>query len=159
MKNSAVFLFIISCFHTFGGENRIIMMRKALLIVALMLFPLGVCIPLHSATSSDVTGIPLTGGTGEGGGGDGGGEDPQSVSLVPITCSLSDSGTSLQFGFLDDLGFVTVTLMNLSTGEIESGVLDSQLGIVDFPFSGGAGFYRIIITTSSGGYYHGSFSI
>ena len=134
-------------------------MRITLLFVTLMLLPFGAGIPLYSTTSSDVTGIPLTGGTGEGGGGDGGGEDPQSVSFVPVICALSDSGMNLEFGFLDDLGFVTVTLMNMTTGEIKSGVLDSQLGIVDFPFSGGAGFYRIIITTSSGGYYHGSFSI
>lgn len=96
--------------------------------------------------------IPIIG-TGNNGGG------PESITTVPIVCSLSDSGTNLEFCFLDDLGFVTVTLMNLSTGEIESGVLDSQLGIVDFPFSGDSGFYRIIITTSSGGSYHGSFSI
>ena len=87
------------------------------------------------------------------------GDGPKSVSLVPITCSLSDSGTSLQFGFLDDLGFVTVTLMNMTTGEIKSGVLDSQLGIVDFPFSGAEGFYRIIIATSSRGSYYGYFVI
>jgi hypothetical protein len=48
--------------------------------------------------------------------------------------------------------------MNLSTGEIESIVLDSQIGIVDFPFSGDAGFYRLMITTSSG-FYHGNFII
>ena len=139
------------------------MMRKTLLIVALMLFPFWAGAPLYSNTSSDVTNIPLTGGTGvgEGGGGgeEGGGEGPKSVTIVPITCALSDSGMDLEFCFLDDLGFVTVTLMNLSTGEIESCVLDSQLGIVDFPFSGDAGFYRIIITTSSGGLYHGSFII
>lgn len=91
--------------------------------------------------------------------GSGGGDGPESVSVIPITCILTDSGASLQFGFLDDLGFVTVTLMNLSTGEIESGVLDSQLGIVYFPFSGDVGFYRLLITTSSGGFYHGSFYI
>lgn len=136
-------------------------MRKPLLIVTLMLLPFWAGIPLYSANSSDVTDIPLSGGSGggEGGGEEGGGEGPQSMSIVPITCALSDSGTNLEFCFLDDLGFVTVTLMNLSTGEIESSVLDSQLGIVNLPFSGDSGFYRIIITTSSGGYYHGSFSI
>ena len=148
----------ISRFHTFAVGNQIVM-RKPLLIVTLMLLPLWAGIPLYSTTSSDVTGIPLIGGTGGGGGEEGGGEGPKSVSFVPITCALSDSGTDLEFCFLDDLGFVTVTLMNLSTGEIESCVLDSQLGIVDFPFSGDAGFYRIIITTSSGGLYHGSFII
>lgn len=136
-------------------------MRKPLLIVTLMLLPFWAGIPLYSTTSSDVTDIPLSGGSGggEGGGEEGGGEGPQSMSIVPITCALSDSGTNLEFCFLDDLGFVTVTLMNLSTGEIESSVLDSQLGIVNLPFSGDSGFYRIIITTSSGGSYHGSFSI
>ena len=115
------------------------MMRKPLLIVTLMLLTLWAGIPLYSTASSDVTGIPLIGGTGGGGGEEGGGEGPKSVSFVPITCALSDSGTS--------------------TGEIESCVLDSQPGIVDFTFSGDAGFYRIIITTSSGGLYHGSFII
>ena len=130
-------------------------MRKALLLTVLMLIPFWVSVPLFSTTSSDVPDIPLSGGSG--GGGEGGGDGPKSVSAVPITCALSESGTDLQFGFLDDLGFVTVTLMNLSTGEIESSVLDSQLGIVNLPFSGDSGFYRIIITTSSGGSYHGSF--
>ncbi len=87
------------------------------------------------------------------------GEGPKSTITIPIVCTLSDSGTDLELCFLDDLGFVSVTLMNLSTGEIESIVLDSQIGIVDFPFSGDAGFYRIIITTSSGRSYHGSFII
>ena len=86
------------------------------------------------------------------------GEGPKSATIIPIVCTLSDSGTNLEFCFLDDLGFVTVTLMNLSTGEIESGVLDSQLGIVDFTFSGDSGFYLIMITTSSG-LYQGNFII
>ena len=151
-------MFFIFCFHTFAVGNKIFM-RKPLLIVTLMLLTLWAGIPLYSTASSDVTGIPLIGGTGGGGGEEGGGEGPKSVTIVPITCALSDSGTDLEFCFLDDLGIVTVTLMNLSTGEIESCVLDSQLGIVDFAFSGAEGFYRIIITTSSGGSYHGSFII
>ena len=85
------------------------------------------------------------------------GEDPNSIGIVPIRCELSDSELRLTFFFYDDLGFVSVTVTNLSTFEVESRVLDSQLGIDFFPFSGTAGHYRIFITTTFGRSFHGYF--
>lgn len=92
------------------------------------------------------------------GGGDEG-FDPNSFGIIPIGCQLISSGTILAFSFYDDLGFVDVTVTNLSTSEIVSDVINTQLGFVLFPISGNPGFYYIQISTSSGDSYHGQFII
>lgn len=92
------------------------------------------------------------------GGGNGGGEDPNSVGIVPIGCALLDSGTDLVFSFYDDLGFLTITVINLSTSETYSRIVDSQVGIEYFPFTGTPGFYCIYIVSSLGQSYYGWFT-
>ena len=103
-------------------------------------------------------GVPVDIGRG-GSGNDGEGGDPNGVTVVPITCQLSDFADELEFGFLVDLGIVTITLVNTSTGAIQTGVIDSQLGIAAFPITDGAGSYYMTIVTPSGSIYHGWFSI
>ena len=87
------------------------------------------------------------------------GDDPTSVGRIPISCVLLDSGAELEFSFFSDLGFVAVSVSNYMTGQIESGILDSQLGIVNFPILGSPGFYYISISTIAGRTYHGWFVI
>ena len=96
----------------------------------------------------------------KGGGGDEG-EDPNGTfSQVPILCIITEDETDLMFYFYDDLGYVSITIIGLDSGEISSGTLDSQLGIVDFPLlSYHSGLNRIILTTSDGQSYYGWFNI
>ena len=93
------------------------------------------------------------------GGGGEEGEDPNGIGIVPIRCELANSESELIFYFYDDLGFVSVTVTNLTTFEVVSSVLDSQLGIECFPFSGTAGYYHIYLTTTLGRSYQGHFMI
>lgn len=92
-------------------------------------------------------------------GGGGGLNDPKSVGFVPIGCELLGSGIDLLFSFYDNLGNVTITVTNLSTCEVDSRIVDSQLGLVFFPISGNPGFYSIIINPSGGGTYYGHFTL
>lgn len=112
---------------------------------------------------SPSVGVPIvigTGGDGSGGGEGGGeGDDPNSLGIVPITCEYIEDIPDLVFNFYSDLGNVTITITNLLTGEIVSRVVDTQLGIVNIPISGNAGYYYISIITPSGRHYHGQFTI
>lgn len=92
-------------------------------------------------------------------GGGGGSNDPESIGNVPIGCSLSNFGTSLTFYFYSDFGYVSIRVVNLTSGETVSRLLDSQLGIVDFPISGESGFYHIYINAQNGHSYFGQFAI
>jgi len=92
-------------------------------------------------------------------GGGNGSNDPDIIGNVPIGCSLSNFGTSLTFYFYSDFGYVSVRVVNLTSGETVSRLLDSQLGIVDFPISGESGFYHIYINAQNGHSYFGQFAI
>ena len=54
---------------------------------------------------------------------------------------------------------MTVSVTNEMTGQIESGILDSQLGIVNFPILGSPGIYYLSLSTIAGRTYHGWFVI
>lgn len=92
-------------------------------------------------------------------GGGGGNNDPENIGNVPIGCSLSNFGTSLTFYFYSDFGYVSVRVVNLTSGEMVSSIMDSQLGIVDLPISGEPGFYHIYINAQNGHSYFGQFAI
>ena len=99
---------------------------------------------------SPSAGVPIVIGTGGDGSGGGEGDDPN---------EYIDDIPSLMFSFYSDLGNVTITITNLITGEIVSRVVDTQLGIINIPISGNAGYYYISIMTSSGQNYHGQFTL
>ena len=108
---------------------------------------------------SPSVGVPIVIGTGGDGSGGGEGDDPNSLGTVPISCEYIEDTPGLVFNFYSDLGNVSITITNLLTGEIVSRVVDTQLGIVNIPISGSAGYYYISIITPSGLYYHGQFTI
>ena len=109
----------------------------------------------HSTgTPGNENGIPIYGG-----GGTGEGDDPNGVHPIPITCSYSETLNDLVFCFSDDIGVVNIAIVNITSWENHSQTVDSQLGIVDIPISGNEGFYCISISTPSGRFYYGQFSI
>jgi hypothetical protein len=150
-----------NCNHT---QKLIDVMKRLILFLFVFLFVL--ILPsqhkLYSITQrSDnpicpVDTIPIVGSTG---GGEWGGIDPNGIPYIPIGCEFVDSVNCLVFSFYDDIGFVSVTIMNLSTSESWMRVLDSQLGIEYFPISGNSGIYNISIVTLSGNTYYGQFVI
>ena len=103
-------------------------------------------------------GVPIDLGSG-GSGNEGEGDDPNGVTVVPITCQLSDFADELEFGFLADLGNVTITLINISAGTTQTGMLNSQLGIVYFPITLGSGQYYMTLVTQTGKLYHAQFTV
>ena len=132
-------------------------MKRITFLVALLFFVFVFSDRGHSMVQPSDTILIHNNNYGEGGGEEG--EDLNGIGIVPIRCELSDAESELTFFFLDDLGFVSVTIYNLTTFEVVSRVLDSQLGIEYFAFSGTHGHYRIIITTTLGQSYYGHFMI
>lgn len=130
---------------------------KCLFTILLSLIMLGILCPavLYSSGISDSV-IPIEE---ENGGGDEG-DDPNVVfAPIPIRCELSSSNLELRFTFYSDLGEITVSLYNTSTGFFESQVVNTQLGLVNVPISGEAGNYIMLISTAAGCRYTAYFDI
>jgi hypothetical protein len=75
----------------------------------------------------------------------------------PLTCHYYGMLTSIVTTFASDLGDVTLTVTNTSTGEVWYDIFDSVTdphAIV--PLSGTPGFYEITYITSSGDVYEGT---
>ena len=78
----------------------------------------------------------------------------------PIFCHYYGMLTSIVTTFASDLGDVTLTVTNTSTGEVWYDVFDSGTDPqAILPISGTPGFYEITYITSSGDVYEGSFTI
>ena len=78
----------------------------------------------------------------------------------PISCHYYGMLTSIVTTFASDLGDVTLTVTNTSTGEVWYDVFDSGTDPqAILPISGTPGFYEITYITSSGDVYEGSFTI
>lgn len=84
---------------------------------------------------------------------------PRNVVEVPIYCYYDDSAESVGFVFYEDIGAVTITVRNNTTGEefFASFPSGQQNGAIQL--SGTNGEYRIHITTSLGKSYSGAFTI
>lgn len=133
---------------------------KRITIAFLFLFCLTSLFAFHSApATSPSEGIPIIIGTGGDGSGGEGGDDPNTFGAIPISCEYFEDIPCLVFNFYSDLGIVNITITNLTTCEIVSRVVDSQLGIVNIPISGNEGYYFISIVTPSGRSYQGQFII
>ncbi len=82
---------------------------------------------------------------------------PRSISIVPITC-FYNSGT-LSLTFIDEIGSVTVAVINQSTGEQWIDYIDSTDGYATMQISEDEGDYAIEIETDSGISYSGYFTL
>lgn len=78
----------------------------------------------------------------------------------PIFCHYYGMLTSIVTTFASDLGDVTLTVTNTSTGEVWYDVFDSGTDPQTLlPISGTDGLYEIVYTTEAGDVYEGSFTI
>lgn len=82
----------------------------------------------------------------------------RSLILEPLTCHYYSMMTSIVTTVTSDQGNVTLTVTNLSTGEIWYDVFDSATEPQTLlPISGTPGLYEIVYTTQSGDVYEGEF--
>ena len=77
-----------------------------------------------------------------------------------ISCHYYDMMTAIMTVFSTDLGSVTLTVTNTSTGEVWYDMFDSgsELQTV-LPISASDGIYEIVYITETGDIYEGSFTI
>ena len=108
---------------------------------------------LAAPVADDTILIPINSGD------DGSTGQPKSPTIAPIYCTYSESGEILEFTFLSNLGNLTITVVNTTTSEIVSTIVDSSLGYEALPISGDSGYYVISIVSSGGNSYYGSFTL
>lgn len=131
-------------------------MKKIIILVVTMLSLLLFAFDLNAQEIIDDNGedeIVISGGDVSGGG------PNRGSSYIPLRAFFIPSSSCISIYFLDEIGDVTITITNLSTGEYCSTIVDSQYGRELIPLSGGAGYYLIRIETSGGLAYYGYFSI
>ena len=78
---------------------------------------------------------------------------------VPIQAAYSSSHSTIFVNFLYDLGYVSVEIENLTTGEYSQTTVNATQCVHPFVISGHAGIYEITFTLSNGQVYQGSFEI
>lgn len=84
----------------------------------------------------------------------------RSVPQLPIDCCYLSMMNSLVTTVWSDLGDVTLTVTNCSTGSVWYDTFDTALEPQTvLPLSGEPGIYQIVYITGSGGVYEGNFTI
>ena len=88
-----------------------------------------------------------------------GGSGYHAPAQIPITAAYYAAFSSLILDFRCDLGSVTVSLENQTTGSTSLCVINALQGSQLLPISGDEGIYEITFTLSDGHEYIGSFEI
>ena len=88
---------------------------------------------------------------------DQGGQVPRMPGVSPISGFVFIDTIYLQFS--ENLGDVTVSLSETSTGQLLSTVVDSSNGYAIIPFSGDTGCYTLTFILENGASYIGRFEI
>lgn len=87
-------------------------------------------------------------------------ENNRSLIQIPIESCYMGMMNFIQTTFSEDLGEVTLEVINTSTGEICSETFDSGVTLqTHLPISGDSGYYIITYTTESGDIYEGVLTI
>ena len=84
---------------------------------------------------------------------------PNSLEPVPFYCTYESSDDAVYIDFMENIGHVSITVSNLSTGETVYDTADSAEGPAVLYTSGESGTYILQIGTESGDIYEGEFSI
>ena len=130
------------------------MKTKFLLIFLSVFLPLSVFAQNHD-DNTDREKIPLThvvDGSPD--------KDNRSLIQLPIECHYLGMMDSVVTTVWSDLGDVTLSVTNCSTGSVWYDSFDSaQEPQTALPLSGEPGIYQIVYITESGGVYEGSFTI
>ncbi|MBR1956581.1 MAG: DUF3244 domain-containing protein [Bacteroidales bacterium] len=85
-------------------------------------------------------------------------DDHRSIITLPIECHYLNFMSSIQTTTTDNIGEITVEVLNTTTGEYFNDTFSSSVNTLHIlPISGSSGFYSITYTTSLGGEYVGTF--
>ena len=79
------------------------------------------------------------------------------LSVIPVDATLFRSFYCIEVEFLDNIGEVTITLTNFTTGSLSSIVVDSQVGSVVVPFVPISGMWQISFQPEGGQLFTGFF--
>ncbi len=84
---------------------------------------------------------------------------PNSLDLVPLHCTYESADGTVYIDFMENVGCVSITVTNMSSGETVYDIADSSEGSAILFTSGKPGSYILQIETESGDIYEGEFSI
>ncbi len=85
---------------------------------------------------------------------------PKAPVLIPVSARYYEISQEIVLSFTANLGNVSVTVLNVTTGESVNDVVDTSDGIVSCPISGTAGEYLLlVIPFGSQIFYTGEFAI
>lgn len=84
---------------------------------------------------------------------------PNSSDWIPFYCTYESSDGTVCIDFMENVGRISVTVSNLSTGETICDIADSTEGSARLYTSGDSGIYTLQIKTESGEVYEGEFTL
>lgn len=70
---------------------------------------------------------------------------PKAPVLIPVSARYYEISQEIVLSFTANLGNVSVTVLNVTTGESVNDVVDTSDGIVSCPISGTAGEYLLLV--------------
>ena len=129
-------------------------MKKFLLLV----LSVCLCSPLVKAQNGGGGEPPEIIIIGEGGSG-GGSPIHYAPAQVPIQAAYYSPQSTVFVNFVYDLGYVSVEIENLTTGEYSQTVVNALAGPMAFPISSSAGHWTITFTFTNGEVFYGEFDI
>jgi len=128
------------------------MKSKTLLILMAILLPLSTFV-MHADKTKDQNEIPLYQTGSEGG------INNRGIAKVDLACYYYETMKVIASTALSDLGNVTLTVTNCSTGGVWCSSFDSAMEPQTFlAISGEPGIYEIVYVTESGGVFKGTFA-
>lgn len=87
------------------------------------------------------------------------GPQPRSLEEFPLSVLFDDVESSVITTFYQNIGTVTITLTNETTGETSTTAVDSSLGTSTIQISGTSGTWLVQYVTANGTTYEGEFTI
>ena len=84
---------------------------------------------------------------------------PNSLESGPFYCTYESSDGAVCIDFMENVGCVSISVTNMSSGETVYNIADSSEGSAILFTSGMPGSYILQIETESGDVYEGEFSI
>lgn len=82
----------------------------------------------------------------------------RTIPQIPFTATLFRSLSCIEVEFYDNIGEVTISLNNLTTGSFTSPVVNSQNGFAIIPLPASPGLWQITFQPEGGGViYNGTF--
>ena len=84
---------------------------------------------------------------------------PNSLESGPFYCTYESSDGAVCIDFMENVGCVSISVTNMSSGETVYDIADSSEGSAILFTSGMSGSYILQIETESGDVYEGEFSI